>query len=153
VRERLNISLPYACRGRGEARRSPRPGGPQTAASGPASSHKECPEGITAGPDGALWFTNAGNNSIGRITTTGTVTNYTGTGISDPGVITTGPGGVLWFTNGTHSVGEITTSGAVTVSSGHGVSHPLGITAVPNATLEVWFTDSSDNLMSQGILR
>jgi virginiamycin B lyase len=30
------------------------------------------PRGITAGPDGALWFTNNGNNSIGRITTTGT---------------------------------------------------------------------------------
>jgi hypothetical protein len=27
------------------------------------------PTGITAGPDGALWFTNAGNNTIGRITT------------------------------------------------------------------------------------
>jgi streptogramin lyase len=33
--------------------------------------------GITSGPDGALWFTNAGNNSIGRITTSGKVTNYT----------------------------------------------------------------------------
>jgi virginiamycin B lyase len=28
------------------------------------------PGGITAGPDGALWFTDNGNNSIGRITTT-----------------------------------------------------------------------------------
>ncbi len=27
------------------------------------------PEGIVAGPDGAMWFTNYGNNSIGRITT------------------------------------------------------------------------------------
>jgi hypothetical protein len=27
------------------------------------------PEGITAGPDGALWFTNFSNSSIGRITT------------------------------------------------------------------------------------
>jgi streptogramin lyase len=25
--------------------------------------------GITVGPDGALWFANNGNNSIGRITT------------------------------------------------------------------------------------
>jgi streptogramin lyase len=29
------------------------------------------PHGITAGPDGALWFTNHGNSSIGRITTGG----------------------------------------------------------------------------------
>lgn len=34
------------------------------------------PNGITAGPDGALWFTNSANNSIGRITTGGRVTNY-----------------------------------------------------------------------------
>ena len=26
------------------------------------------PRGITAGPDGAMWFTNEGNNTIGRIT-------------------------------------------------------------------------------------
>jgi virginiamycin B lyase len=25
------------------------------------------PDGITAGPDGDLWFTNSGNNSIGRV--------------------------------------------------------------------------------------
>jgi virginiamycin B lyase len=42
------------------------------------------PEGIAAGPDGTLWFTNFGNNSIGRITTGGVVTNYTGTGIGSP---------------------------------------------------------------------
>jgi streptogramin lyase len=27
------------------------------------------PQGITTGPDGALWFTNYDGNSIGRITT------------------------------------------------------------------------------------
>ena len=42
------------------------------------------PLGISAGPDGALWFTNYGNNSIGRITTTGVVTNFTGAGIDEP---------------------------------------------------------------------
>ena len=31
------------------------------------------PEGITTGPDGALWFTDNGSNSIGRITTSGLV--------------------------------------------------------------------------------
>ena len=67
------------------------------------------PSGITAGPDGALWFTNAGN-SIGRITTAGVVTNYTGTGISNPSGITAGPDGALWFTNsGNNSIGRITT--------------------------------------------
>ena len=59
------------------------------------------PNGITAGPDGALWFTNFGN-SIGRISTTGTVTNYTGTGIGNPvrdhGRARRGPGSPTWTT-------------------------------------------------------
>src|SRR5437588_819057 len=33
------------------------------------------PEGITAGPDGAVWFTEPGTDAIGRMTTAGTVTN------------------------------------------------------------------------------
>ena len=53
------------------------------------------PNYITAGPDGALWFTNLGNDSIGRITTSGIVTNYTGAGIGDPYAITVGPDGAV----------------------------------------------------------
>ena len=55
------------------------------------------PAGITAGPDGALWFTN--RDSIGRITTGGTVTSFRHASIGDPWGITAGPDGALWFTN------------------------------------------------------
>ncbi len=34
------------------------------------------PEGITTGSDGNLWFTDVGNNSIGRITPSGAVTEF-----------------------------------------------------------------------------
>jgi hypothetical protein len=34
------------------------------------------PMGITAGPDGNLWFTGAGSDKIGRITTSGAVTEF-----------------------------------------------------------------------------
>ena len=69
---------------------------------------------IAAGPDGALWFTNYGNGSIGRITTAGAVTNFTDPSISLPYGIAAGPDGALWFTdffNGGHSnsIGRITT--------------------------------------------
>jgi hypothetical protein len=77
------------------------------------------PEGITAGPDGALWFTNAGNNTIGRITTSGVVTSYTGTGIDDPTSITAGPNGegALWFTNNSNNTtGRITTPAPQTIT-------------------------------------
>jgi virginiamycin B lyase len=68
------------------------------------------PTGITQGPDGAIWFTNAGNNSIGRITKSGKkVSSYTGPGISNPAGIAPGPDGALWFANhGSASLGRIT---------------------------------------------
>src|ERR1039458_7774436 len=98
------------------------------------------PAGIVAGPDGALWFTNNGNNSIGRITTTGKVNNYTGMGISSPSAITEGPDGALWFTNqGNNSIGRITTGGKVTNFTGMGIDLPAGIAAGSDG--ELWFTD------------
>jgi hypothetical protein len=70
------------------------------------------PAEITDGPDGALWFTNWGNNSIGRITTSGKVTSYTSPSIDDPYGITEGPDGALWFINsGNGSIGRITVPG------------------------------------------
>src|SRR5690349_15735897 len=98
------------------------------------------PQGITAGPDGALWFTNQGNNSIGRITTGGNVTKFTGNGISGPDGITAGPDGALWFTNyNNNSIGRITTGGNVTNFTHSGIDGPQQITAGPDKAL--WFTD------------
>ena len=58
------------------------------------------PDGIVAGPDGALWFTNFGGNSIGRITTTGNVmSTRLDASISHPTGIAAGPDGALWFTD------------------------------------------------------
>ena len=102
------------------------------------------PYGIAAGPDGALWFTNSGNNTIGRITTTGLVTNYTAPGIDIPWGITLGPDGALWFTNlGNNTIGRITTAGLVTSYTGPGISSPWGIRAGPDGAL--WFTNYGNN--------
>src|SRR5689334_8032473 len=58
------------------------------------------PLSIAAGDDGALWFSDDKNHgAIGRITTGGTITEYT-TGLTRDasyGDMTSGPGGV-WFT-------------------------------------------------------
>lgn len=68
------------------------------------------PLGITTAPDGALWFTEAScvrkrpsrcviGNKIGRITTTGLVTEFAvPSDGSGPHSITAGPDGALWFT-------------------------------------------------------
>jgi streptogramin lyase len=52
------------------------------------------PGGISAGPDGALWFTEVGGNKIGRITMSGMITEYpVPTAASNPTAITNGPDG------------------------------------------------------------
>jgi virginiamycin B lyase len=102
---------------------APVPVGSVAIYSGPGISE---PIGITVGPDGALWFTNSGNNSIGRIDITShSVNNYTGAGcsssecISHPVGIAAGPDNALWFTNYitaslNESIGRIDTSGSIT---------------------------------------
>ena len=85
------------------------------------------PNGITAGPDGALWFACTAG-SIGRITVDGVVSTYPlPFAASAPGSITSGPDGALWFTEQkTGMFGRITTSGdAVEFFSGPGTG-PTG---------------------------
>jgi virginiamycin B lyase len=61
------------------------------------------PASLNTGPDGAIWFSESGSSAakIGRITSSGTMTEYTipGSGVSlgaSPG-ITIGPDGAIWF--------------------------------------------------------
>src|SRR5574337_476468 len=108
----------------------------------PVTTASSQPLGITAGPDGALWFTEFAGKKIGRITTAGTITEFSiPTGSSQPVGITTGPDGALWFTEfAGNKIGRITTAGTITefclptASSG-----PRDITAGPDGAL--WFTE------------
>lgn len=69
------------------------------------------PLAITAGADGALWFTNSNSSgSIGRITTTGTLTSYNLARNTFPLEIAAGPDTAMWFTNQNITIGRITTS-------------------------------------------
>jgi streptogramin lyase len=104
------------------------------------------PQGIAAGPDGNLWFTEFSGNRIGRITPSGAITEFPiPTGTSTPLEITAGDDGNLWFTEGEgNNIGRITPSGAITefpVPSA--ISEPLGITAGADGNL--WFTEESGN--------
>ncbi len=70
------------------------------------------PWGITLGPDGKMWFTDPGANKIGRITTSGTVTEFLlpSGGGSFPQRIASGRGNKVWFTEEIAKIGRITTS-------------------------------------------
>ena len=97
---------------------------------------------ITKGPDGNLWFTENFGNKIGRITPSGTITEFP---IPTPGSypfgITTGADGNIWFAEELgNKIGRITPSGAISefpiVGPGTG---PVDITSGPDGNL--WFTE------------
>ena len=101
------------------------------------------PDALTAGPDGNLWFVDAG--AIGRITPSGQITEFKA-GLnpgSMPHAIVAGDDGNLWFTDSgtTKAIGKITPSGQITETTTglNPGAAPYELTAGANGTL--WFTD------------
>ncbi|MEK7594901.1 MAG: putative Ig domain-containing protein [Patescibacteria group bacterium] len=112
------------------------------------------PLNITVGADGALWFAqNSGTISqIGRITTDGTITEYSlAAGVDASGGITSGPDGALWYSatktsNSVAVIGSITTSG----NFGAEISIPTDGTANFNGLGtatdgSIWYTMGGDH--------
>lgn len=110
------------------------------------------PAGITTGPDGALWFTEEtpgptspggpGGNRIGRITTSGAITEYPiPTTSAQPAEIVAGPDNALWFTEfGKSQIGRLDpATGNITEYPVELGSGPDGITVGPDGAL--WFTE------------
>jgi streptogramin lyase len=105
------------------------------------------PNDIAVGADGNLWYVDPTANVIGRITPTGSITEFTD-GLSDdaePTSIVKGPDSRLWFTEqATGKIGAITTAGVITEfsSSLSGSDEPADIAAGPDGKL--WFTLTAD---------
>jgi hypothetical protein len=98
-----------------------------------------------------LWFTEFGGK-IGRITTTGQVTEFS-VGLTpggSPAGITSGPDGNLWFTESSgNRLGAINTVGQITEFSA-GISansSPFEITSGPGDT--IWFTELDGNRIAR----
>lgn len=107
------------------------------------------PLSVTAGPDGNLWYTKYMNGQIGRLSTTGTVTEFPlPTKLGRPVGIAAGPDGNLWFaiqgtTPSKHAIGRSTPSGTIT-------EFPIPTTAVaeeiaPGSDGNLWFTEPGGN--------
>jgi virginiamycin B lyase len=105
---------------------------------------------IAAGSDGAMWFTENSNKSIGRITMDGTITEFV---LPDtkatPWGIGLGPDGNMWFTENTgNRIGRITTKGKITqYDLPTPNSQPSYITAGPDGAM--WFTETETNKISR----
>lgn len=97
-------------------------------------------EGLTAGPDGNVWFT-VDPFAVGRMTTAGVATLFQkGIPISSSiGNIAAGADNNLWFTEYRGAVGRITTTGSVTFFTPSPPPHPgfapAGIAAGPGNDL------------------
>jgi len=119
---------------------NPSPSGSTCARCGTASL-----SGITAGPDGNVWYVDAGQSLVGRVTPTGSITQFPvpGTG-SGSEAITWGPDGNVWMVargdmNGPDWILKVSPSGVVTkfpLADGVG---PEGITWGPDGN--IWFTE------------
>ncbi len=115
----------------------------------PVPTAKSDPMDITTGPDGNLWFTEFLSGSIGKITPSGTITEYPippspNGGSIWPYGITAGPDGNVWFTEGASSkIGKITPSGVITQYPLPTASGPYSIVSGPGGDL--WFTEDATN--------
>lgn len=108
------------------------------------------PAGLTAGPDGALWFTEQEGNKVGRLTLAGTITEFPiPTAGSVPLAIAAGPDGALWFAEQAgNAIGRITTAGAITEFPVPAANvFPAGIAAGPDGAM--WFTEQFGNQISR----
>lgn len=116
-------------------------------------------QGITAGPDGNVWFTEPYARKIGVITPAGAITEFAVPGTTSvPSDITAGPDGNVWFTvqfagnaqtrdqvtRAKNKIGRITPVGTITqfpIPNGSGGvwrTTPHAITAGPDGNL--WFS-------------
>lgn len=101
-------------------------------------------DSIASGPGGNLWFTEAGSERIGEMSTSGTVV---GTFPTPPATLSESPFGIvegsdgnMWFTNpnsGDH-IGRVTAAGKITEFALPAYGGSLGIVSGPDGNL--WFT-------------
>jgi streptogramin lyase len=104
---------------------------------------------FTQGSDGNLWFIEASTTNIGRITTSGTITEYSNPNLNQAAGITLGPDSNVWFSYES-GVGKITPIGAITLYPVNFTYFPAGIVTGPDGNL--WFANLYASGARPGIL-
>ena len=99
------------------------------------------PYSMVVGSDKNFWFVELGGRKVGRITTTGVITEFPIPNAQALLGIASGPDGNLWFTDTMAGrIGHISTSGADVVQYSLAAgSFPQGITTGPDGNL--WFVE------------
>lgn len=108
------------------------------------------PHGITAGPNGGLWFSSYLNGRIGKLSTSGSVlAEYSLTGVGadkpTPDAMVAGPEGDVWFTNlHANKVGKITEAGAISEYGLGEANYPTSIAVGPDGNFWTPGTTNGD---------
>jgi virginiamycin B lyase len=118
----------------------------------PANADVTGAQAMVEGTDGALWFTDAGNNAIGRLSLTDGFTEYklptVNSGVQN---IALAADGGMWFTEASaDKIGRIDDSGKIyEFALPTPNAQPTAIAAAPAncscPTAQVWFTETSAN--------
>ncbi len=111
--------------------------------------------GMAAGPDNAVWFTDEGRNAIGRLGSDGHVTEFPlPVAHAGPNQITSAADGALWFTETfSNKIGRITTTGGITqYNIPTADAKPVGISALPVSPCgprAVWFAETGSGKIGE----
>jgi streptogramin lyase len=106
------------------------------------------PQDAVGGPDGSVWYTVflGTGGKVGRITPSGSITEWSVPGLGHPWAITVGPDGNLWFTimGGVGKIGRITPTGVITELSLPTIhASQVDIAAGPDGNL--WYVEARNN--------
>ena len=108
------------------------------------------PSAAAIDPSGNVWITNAGNNSVSELSTTGAPmpgSPYTGAGLNGPSGVAIDALGDAWVTNKTAStVTVFTPAGTGTQPTVAGLNTPTGVSIDGQGI--VWVTNSGSNSLT-----
>jgi len=112
------------------------------------------PRMLAVGPDGALWFPNRGNDSIGRITLEGEITSLANGEITSPTLVAPSTDRI-WFANANDTIGWIAPDGTSSAVFSHeDIDEPVALT--PGADDDLWFinqrSDNVGHITSDGVV-
>lgn len=121
--------------------------GPPTDPPVPAPHPSQHADSLVAGRDGNLWFTDQGNNAVGRQTPGGAMTEFAlPTADAGPDDIVAGPDGNLWFVEPYSArIGRVTPAGAVTEFALPSADAVPSAIAAGGGGGGLWFIDTGTN--------
>ena len=118
---------------------------------GPTGSNRG-PFGIAVGPDGNIWYANSTGNSIGVMSSVGTLLNTFTAGLTAGGLPTgityAANDGNFWVTvQNTDKIAEVTTTGTITEHDLTDGCRPVGV--IEASDNNIWFTCFSTNTINK----